>query len=60
MLSLTNVTPRLQKNIFIPLWHGEEAREERQRHMDTTFEQVYQEHHLERSFLCKGEHRTRL
>ena len=49
VLSLTNVMPRLQKNIFTSPWRGDEEREERQRHMETTFVQVYQEHHLERS-----------
>lgn len=35
----------IQKSIFIPPWRREEEREEKQRQMETAFEQVYQENH---------------
>ncbi|CAF1578036.1 unnamed protein product, partial [Adineta ricciae] len=35
----------LPKSIFIPPWRREEEREERQRQMETAFEQVYQDNH---------------
>ncbi|UJR35090.1 hypothetical protein I4U23_027865 [Adineta vaga] len=35
----------LPKSIFIPPWRREEEREDKQRHMETAFEQVYQENH---------------
>lgn len=40
-----------QKSIFIPPWRREEEREEKQRQMETAFEQVYQENHRKRLFL---------
>ncbi|CAF2111069.1 unnamed protein product [Rotaria magnacalcarata] len=40
----------LPKSIFIPPWRREEERQERQRQMETAFEQAYQDTHRKRSF----------
>ena len=45
----------VQKSIFIPPWRREEEREEKQRQMETAFEQVYQDKHRKRTSQTEGE-----